>query len=358
MEARNFRNLESINFRPGPGLNVFQGNNAQGKTNILESIYLLATGSSFRTNQDKNLVNHDKDYFVLRGKYSYDNRNIESVLEYRSHQGKTLKINSHKTTFRHPDRLRVVLFTPDDLYLIKGAPAKRRQFLDFILKQTRIEYEYNLDNYVKLLKKRNNLLKKEQSKTKSFKIIDELFIENAAHIILNRMKLINILEENAILNYKKINKQGANLKIRYALSFPIDSDKINLDILKEAIKKQIKDKHEQEIQRKSSLVGPHRDDINIYLDDRLARYYASQGQQRNIVIALKLAEIDSLRRISGINPLFLLDEVLSELDPEKKYLLLDLLENANFQSFLTSVDMSALPCLTAAAYVVKDGKLL
>ncbi len=356
VEARDFRNLARLNYQPGPGLNILLGDNAQGKTNILESIYVLSTGSSFRTGQDKNMVAYEKEVAILRGRYDYNERDFEAVLSYNLKEGKNFTLNSKKTSFNNSDRLRVVLFTPDDLYLIKGSPGKRRQFLDFILTQIRSDYDYYLANYVKTLKKRNLLLKREQSNTRSFKIIEDIFIENAARVILARINLISILDESSSSIYKEISLEG-QLKTRYAITFPIDSGKINLDILKTALKKQIKEKAEEEVRRKISLVGPHLDDMHIYQNGKMARYFASQGQQRNIAVALKLAELYTFRKISGFYPVFLLDEVLSELDAQKRQLLLDHLQEAEFQSFLTSVNLSDIKYGQAAISVVEKGSL-
>ena len=356
VEARDFRNLARLNYQPGPGLNILLGDNAQGKTNILESIYVLSTGSSFRTGQDKNMVAYEKEVAILRGRYDYNERDFEAVLSYNLKEGKNFTLNSKKTSFNNSDRLRVVLFTPDDLYLIKGSPGKRRQFLDFILTQIRSDYDYYLANYVKTLKKRNLLLKREQSNTRSFKIIEDIFIENAARVILARINLISILDESSSSIYKEISLEG-QLKTRYAITFPIDSGKINLDILKAALKKQIQEKAEEEVRRKISLVGPHLDDMHIYQNGKMARYFASQGQQRNIAVALKLAELYTFRKISGFYPVFLLDEVLSELDAQKRQLLLDHLQEAEFQSFLTSVNLSDIKYGQAAISVVEKGSL-
>jgi len=356
VEARDFRNLARLNYQPGPGLNILLGDNAQGKTNILESIYVLSTGSSFRTGQDKNMVAYEKEVAILRGRYDYNERDFEAVLSYNLKEGKNFTLNSKKTSFNNSDRLRVVLFTPDDLYLIKGSPGKRRQFLDFILTQIRSDYDYYLANYVKTLKKRNLLLKREQSNTRSFKIIEDIFIENAARVILARINLISILDESSSSIYKEISLEG-QLKTRYAITFPIDSGKINLDILKAALKKQIKEKAEEEVRRKISLVGPHLDDMHIYQNGKMARYFASQGQQRNIAVALKLAELYTFRKISGFYPVFLLDEVLSELDAQKRQLLLDHLQEAEFQSFLTSVHLNDIDYSRAAVSMVEKGNL-
>lgn len=357
IEVRDFRNLERLAYQPGPGLNILLGDNAQGKTNILEAIYNLGTGASFRTTSDKNLLRYDKENYALRSFYSCNDRNIEAELTYSLQKGKIFKINSKKTSFGNPLRLRVVLFSPDDLFLIKGSPGKRRHFLDFILAQIKNDYSYDLANYVKLLKKRNYLLKREQSNTRSFAIMEELFIENAARIILARINLINTMDEQAASFYNGITNQQGKLKIRYALSFPLDSGKINHDALRKALKKEIQEKKGQELKQRSSLIGPHRDDLNIYQDGKAARYFASQGQQRNLVVALKLAELHTFRKVGGFNPVFLLDEVLSELDREKRQLLLDYLQEADFQSFLTSVNLNDLDYKKAAVSSVKNGQL-
>ena len=358
LQVRNFRNLKKIEYEPAPGLNIFIGDNAQGKTNLLESIFVMATGNSFRNATDANLVNHEASAYGLSINYCVFERMMEVKFEYQVNHAKIFMINNKKSSQNHKDRIRVVLFTPDDLFLIKGSPGKRRAFLDFILRQLSSEYLYNLENYTLILKKRNLLLKKEQTKGKAFIIINDLFIENAIRLIIQRINFINLLDEITQPIYKEINQGKNELKIRYALSFNVDSDKINTDVLLNALRKNVEDNLQGEISRRKTLVGPHLDDVNFYQDRRLARTFASQGQQRNMAISLKLAEMYAFKKVKGFFPIFLLDEVLSELDEGKRNMLIKHLREAEFQTFLTSVNIDNIDKPNEASFIVKEGHLL
>ena len=358
LQIRNFRNLKKIEYDPAPGLNIFIGDNAQGKTNLLEAIFMLAAGNSFRNATDANLVNYEAVGYDLAINYSIFERLLQAKIEYRLNTAKLFMINNKKSNQNHKDRLSVVLFTPDDLFLIKGSPGKRRAFLDFILKQLSGEYLYNLDNYTSILKKRNLLLKNEQTTAKSFKIINDLFIENATRLIIQRINFVSLLDEITQPIYKEINQGHNELKTRYAISFKVDSDKINTDVLQNALRKHMEDHLQEEIKRRKTLVGPHLDDINIYQDRRLARTFASQGQQRNMAISLKLAEMYAFKKVRGFYPIFLLDEVLSELDEGKRKMLILHLRQAEFQTFLTSVNIDNIDQINEASFIVKEGRLL
>ena len=356
LSIQNFRNLRKIDIKPANGMNIFTGDNAQGKTNLLEAIYVLSAGTSFRNSSDKQLVNYDASRYEVKAAYRYQERNFESALLF-DEQNKSFIINNKKTPHNNKERIKVVLFNPDDLFLVKGAPSKRRAFLDFILQQLSGDYTYNLANYVKILKKRNLLLKREQTNKQSFAIINQLFIENAIKVIIQRINFVNLLDEIARPLFQEINGGQNKIKIRYALSFPVENDKINLTILQTALAEQLEKIFEAEIKRKKSLIGPHLDDINFYQDGRAARIFASQGQQRNLVICLKLAEVYAFKKVKGYYPVFLLDEVLAELDEKKRFLLLDHLNKADFQSFLSSVNLEPFDRFNANIFYVKEGQL-
>lgn len=357
LKIKNFRNIKNIEYSPHPNLNILVGNNAQGKTNLLEAIYIMSGQNSFRTNADKDLLNYDAANFFLRSKYNYHERSIDLHLNFNPESGKTIKLNNKKVNRSNPDLLKVVLFTPDDLFLVKGSPSKRRYFLDFILKQIIGDYSYNLDNYNKVLRKRNFLLKNGQTDNKSFAIINDLFIESAAKLILSRLNYVAYFDEVVSNLFKEINEGFNQIKIRYALSFPINSDKINLETLTNALYKELQEKFIEEQRRRNTLTGPHLDDLHIYLDNRLVRVFASQGQQRNIVITMKLAEIYTFKKIKGYYPVFLLDEVLSELDNDKKGLLMNKLIAADYQCFLTAVNLDNIDLKGANICTVTAGKL-
>ncbi len=360
LRIKNFRNLKKIDFIPAPGLNVFIGDNAQGKTNLLEAIFVLASGNTFRRANDDNMVNYNANGYYIYSNYNIADRTMEAALQYETQRFKKLMINNKKSSQNHKDKMRVVLFTPDDLFLIKGSPIGRRAFLDFILKQLSVEYGYILDNYTNILRKRNLLLKNEQTTGKSFKIINDLFIENAVPVILQRINFVNILEEIIKPIYREISQSQNELKMKYAVTFSIDSDKINRDILQTALRLHIDEHLKEEKVRRKTLVGPHLDDINFYQDGRLARIFASQGQQRNISISLKLAELYACKKIKDYYPIFLLDEVLSELDLGKRTMLIKHLQEADFQTFLTAVNIDNMDNLNnhnGASFIVKAGQL-
>jgi len=339
LKIRDFRNLRKINYEPYPGLNIFMGDNAQGKTSLLEAIFVLATGSSFRSASDANLVHQGSPGYMVQGEYTIGERRIESQVQYQLNDSKNFYINKKKCSHNHGDRLKVVLFTPDDLFLVKGAPGKRRAFLDFILKQLSAEYLYNLENFQAILKKRNTHLKKETLTGKNARIINDIFVEQAIKLILQRINFVNLIDDLCGPIYKLINGGKNQFKARYALSFAIESDRINTDVLRDAMQFHIQEHGAEEIKRRKTMVGPHLEDINFYQDGNLARIYASQGQQRNMAISLKLTEIYAYARIKEDYPVFLLDEVLAELDEGKRRMLMTYLQDAEFQSFLTAVKM-------------------
>lgn len=357
LNITNYRNIISLDYHPGRKINIITGKNGQGKTNLIEAIFVLATGYSFRPGSYQNLLCYQKPKFLLKAKYECKDREIESRLEYFNQKAR-FEINNKKTNHKNKDRVHLVIFNPDDLYIIKGNPGQRRYFIDFALKQISLEYEYNLDKYNKILKKRNLLLKKEQTNNRTFSIVNQLFIENACNIIITRVNFVNQLDEILKRLFEEIGYTDTDIpdvKVRYAVSFPIDSAKINLDILYRSLEQHITASMESEKRRKTSLYGPHVDDLNIYYNGKLARYFASQGQQRTLAVSLKLSEIYTFKKIEGFYPIFLLDEVLAELDATHQQRLLDYLQKAEFQSFLTSVN--TLPLDGADVITLENGSI-
>ncbi len=357
LKIRNFRNIARIEFEPAPGLNIFTGDNGQGKTNLLESIFVLATGGSFRRSTDTDLVKYGCSSYCLDFQYCISERSIEAQLKYNLNGNKLYQVNNKKSNQNNQDRIRVVTFTPDDLFLIKGSPSKRRAFLDFTLKQISNEYLYNFDNYLNTLRKRNNFLKREQTSGKTFKIINDLFVENSIRLIIQRLNFVQLLEDISRPIFSSINESQNDMRIKYALSFAVENDKINMDILKEAMHKNICAKLNEEIKRRRSLVGPHLDDINVYHDGRSAQIFASQGQQRNLSISMKMAELYAFYKVKGYFPILLLDDVLSELDEQKKSMLMKYLREAEFQTFLTAVSIDKKDDYGCTHYGLEEGRL-
>ncbi len=351
-----FRNLEDVNYIPVKGINVLVGNNAQGKTNFLEAIYLLSSGSSFRIGQDKDLIRFGQDRFSIRAVYNYLDKQYSIALQYTLGKRKQLTINNKKHTL-FQDRLVTTIFTPDDLFLIKGSPQRRRVFLDNLLKHLSLEYKTCSENYEHLLTRRNAILRSYPVNPTMLKAVDEVFSTTAAQVVLARLNLIKLLDE-VILQFFKLLGGTESLRLKYALSFPLPSGRIKLDSIKDSIAENLLANHTRELQRKTTLIGPHRDDINFYLDEKNARIFASQGQQRNIVVALKMAELEVFYRIRGTYPIFLLDEVLAELDINRRRIMLSLLQDSPFQTFLTSVDISLFSNINGKIIGLEQGRLL
>jgi len=358
IEISNFRNINDLEYTPAPGLNVFIGDNAQGKTNILEAIFVLATGNSFRTNNDRLMIQHEENSFNLKGFHLTEDRTISTEIDYHLNRGKQIKINSKKTTHNNQNRLRVVVFTPDDLYLVKGSPSRRRNYIDYILKEVSNEYRLSVDNYYKILRKRNELLKKSPINESTYSLLSELFIEYSAKIITARINFINLLDSLVAKNFSQLNQQAGTIKIKYALSFPHKDEKVNYKTLTENLIKHLEENKQNEIRRKNTLAGPHLDDINIYLNNKPARLFASQGQQRNIAVSLKISEVHAFKELSNFYPVFLLDEVLAEFDDQRKSSLLKQISSSEYQSFLTSVVNDMISSFEGKISIVKNGEIV
>lgn len=343
IRIQNFRNLTSVYYEAQPGLNVFLGDNAQGKTSFLEAIYLLSRPVSFRPAKDQDLLQYDEQYFRVEARCCQKEEAYKLAVFYDPAKGrKDFFCNEKKSNYKDPHLLKVVLFTPDDLSLIKGTPSRRRRFLDFILCQLYPHYEKSFSEYQSLLKKRNLLLRNEQRNSPGFTAVNELFIHTAASLLWERIRLSALLEQLVREIFPCVYLAGMQAQLRYALSFPLPSEKITPQALERGLEKQLSQNTEKENRAFKTLCGPHLDDFNVYLNGRLARNFASQGQQRSLAVTLKMAEVRIYQKIKGETPVFLLDEVLSELDLTKKQQLLRWLKEAGVQSFLTALNLEGL----------------
>lgn len=323
--AENFRNIEKCDIEFSPGVNLFYGKNAQGKTNVVEAIYYFSRGKSFRGREDKELVMFDKPGFRIRIDY---NSNLgDESLEYavfgkeRLRKKNDYKIN--KVT-EMVGSFKAVLFYPDDLGLVKNGPEERRGFLNVAASSCYAPYIKYYSNYKKALENRNFILKMMQ---KGMPIdINELdswsdsLAEYASYIYLFREDYVKRLTNYAGKILKDISDGNEELSLLYESSIPSGIEDRNR--VKEEYKKVLSTSLDREVAAGVTLFGPHRDDIDIQINGKSARSFASQGQQRSIVLALKLSEGEVIKEICGEYPVFLFDDVLSELDERrKKYLL-------------------------------------
>jgi len=358
LETRFFRNLVSCVIEPCSRINVILGKNAQGKTNLLEAIYVVGHNRSFRGARDKDLVTHGRrEGYRLKVTYALDERIIIFEQRYSESKNKVLRLNNKPAASKTQHRLKSVVFTPEDLYLIKGEPERRRNFLDGILCQLRPEYERTLESYKKILGRRNAYLKQSRSFGQGMRVLQGMFIEAAVPLICARLNLAAILEKEVSKLYQLLSGEAEDVCMRYVLSFPLETGKLTPDLLAASLDKALEVSKDKELKQGITLVGPHRDDFNLYLRGHNARTYASQGQQRNLAVSLKLGELATYKNIKGYFPVLLLDEVLAELDKNRRTLLLEYLQQAEFQTFISSVEREDVVAVAGKVFAVEDGRI-
>ena len=344
-----FRNYLSMNIDVHPSLNVLVGNNANGKTNIIESIFCLALGRSYRTKSDSECIMFGETATAMSCVVNKNNKNLDIMLGI-SNKGKSAKIAGVKknklTDF--VGELNVVLFSPEDLQLVKGSPSLRREFINREFYQfSRIYHKYYL-MYQHLLKQRNSYLKDMRKNPKdeiSLAYLETLTFQLAKVAIYITKERVSFVQDISKLTYKNmmnISNGQESLTIKYKSSV-LESlniaDVTEEGFTEENLTKVMMKKSFDDIMRGSTKIGPHQDDLGFYINDLDAKMYASQGQQRSIVLSLKLAEINYLKSKTGTYPVLLLDDVLSELDKNRKLKLLDAI-NENVQTFITTPSIS------------------
>ena len=338
LELVNFKNYESLKIKFSDKINILYGDNAQGKTNILEAIYVLALTKSYRSLLDQELIKFDQKHSIIKGKI-FRNEKIEKLEVNIGVFEKKIKKNN-KIVKKYSDyisNLNVILFTPDDLDIIKGSPAIRRKFLNIEIGQLDNTYLEILNRYNHLLKTRNEYLKvigrTKKKDAMYLAILTDKLIEEAVKIYKYRYKFIRQL--NSKLNTISRKIIGKTIAIEYSVQKNI---LINVRKIKETLKEEYKKNERKEIMFGSTLVGPHKDDIIFTIDNADIKKYASQGQQRAAVLSLKLAEIPIFKKKTESLPILLLDDVLSEFDTEKKNNLLKYI-NKNIQTIITTTNI-------------------
>lgn len=344
-----FRNYLSTNINAHPSLNVLVGNNANGKTNIIESIFCLALGKSYRTKSDSECIMFGETATAMSCVVSKNNKNLDIMLGINN-KGKSAKIAGVKKTklTDFVGELNVVLFSPEDLQIVKGSPALRREFINREFYQfSRIYHKYNL-MYQHLLKQRNSYLKdmrknpKDEMALTYLETLTSQLAKVALYITKERVSFVQDISKLTYENMLNISNGQETLKIRYkssvleALNIKDTDDEA---FTEENLTNVIMRKSFDDIMRGSTKIGPQHDDLEFYINDLDAKMFASQGQQRSIVLSLKLAEINYLKNKTGTYPVLLLDDVLSELDKNRQLKLLDAI-NENVQTFITTPSIS------------------
>lgn len=338
----NFRNFNREELRLWPGLVLVRGKNGQGKSNLLEAIYNVCTASSFRTTREADMVRWNSPYYYLQGKLYFQKKLYKLEVGYENKKNrKVVKVNGRKDKIK--DFCPVVFFIPEDLELIRRGPQVRRSFLDRELCQISTSYESYLRRYNKALKQKNKLLKMNRNAAHLDSLIrswNEQMVYFGSRIISYRLQQVQAWSRLAAENFSYLFQSKNYLSISYQSSVPLKTSVIGeslpVEIIEESLEGMIEDKKEEEKKRCVSLVGPHRDDMVFLMEGREARRFASHGQQRSAIIALKAAQL----QYYGDNkekPLFILDDVLSELDYGKRQRCISLFDKAE-QVFITAAD--------------------
>ena len=320
IELHNFRNYENLNLSFSDQVNIFYGDNAQGKTNILESVYVCSTTKSHKGSKDRDMIKLGEEEGHIR--MHLEKKGVPHRIDMHLKKNKTKGVAIDGIPIKKSTELfglvNVVFFSPEDLSMIKNGPGERRRFMDLELCQLNKLYLYYLSNYNKILNQRNNLLKQisfNSSLTETLEIWDQQLCEYGTKIIEGRAQFISEMNELVGEIHGNLSGGKEKLSICYEPS-----------VLAQDMAEKLKKSREQDIYRKATGYGPHRDDISFFVGEENLKLFGSQGQQRTAALSLKLAEIELVRKKIGENPVLLLDDVLSELDRKRQHQLLNSME--------------------------------
>lgn len=327
LELENFRNYDSLHLNFDEGTNILYGDNAQGKTNVLEAIYVSATTKSHKGSKDKEIINFSKEEAHIRTFLSKGDMDYRVDMHLRKSKSKGIAINGQKLkkAAQLLGLLNVVFFSPEDLSIIKNAPSGRRSFIDMELCQLDKYYLYNLNQYNKIINQRNKLLKDfyfHSDLKDTITIWDSQLVSYGRQIIEARIRFVDQLNDIIFQIHQNLSGGREELKITY------EPDTTGNDFEKE-----LSNNMDRDIKLKYTGVGPHRDDFGFIVNGIDIRKYGSQGQQRTAALSLKLAEIELVKQITKDSPVLLLDDVLSELDSNRQNYLLNSI--GNIQTIIT-----------------------
>ncbi|MDO5306564.1 MAG: DNA replication/repair protein RecF [bacterium] len=331
LNLKNYRNCENVSLDFPKRKTLIIGKNAQGKTNILESIYFLSGLKTPRTSVVSDLIKFGTNSCEINANLERNNTEIELDFLYNIEKKRELKINKVKSQPRDFKQcLKTVLFSTKDLLLLRGTPQDRRDWLDRAISQIYPAYDERLSKYDKIRVQKNNLLKNDCIDNTLLDIYNEQLVITGANIILLRQKFLKEIQQIASSKHKIISDSE-----EFSLNYTCPKEEINE--ICEYLKNELEQRKNEEIARHQSCVGPHRDDIEFKINGIDAVKFASQGQQRTLVLALKLGELQIIKEKTGYSPILLLDDVLAELDEVRQNYLLKSIDD-DVQTIITSVD--------------------
>ena len=349
IKLQKFRNYEQLELDLNKNINIIYGNNAQGKTNILEAIFLSGFGKSFRTKKEKEMIKFNEQSSLVEIFYKKKDRDGKVKIEIGNKKQISLNGIKLKKLSELLGNINIVIFTPDDINILKDGPAERRRFLDMMIGQLRPNYVYNLNMYLKTIEQRNNYLRqiREENKPENMlEIWDENLAEYGEKIYVYRNEFINKIANKINNIHKNITDAKEEIKIEYLSN--CDNKENYLKLLKE--------RRKLDIIKGFTTKGIHRDDFVIYINDKEVSTFGSQGQNRTAVLSLKLSELQVVYDEIGEYPILLLDDFMSELDEERRKNFLNNIKNT--QVILTGTDKIELSGVEYSMFNVKEGKII
>lgn len=352
----NYRNIENMNVS-FDDINIIWGENAQGKTNLIEAIYLFTGAKSFRGVKDKELIQFNKEKSKICIDFYSNNRTQNAQIEIKDKRYGTLNGIKKKSCNDFSDEIKAIVFSPIHLSMIKDGPVERRNFVDSALCQLKSNYRNILKEYNKALKQRNYILKNTDNYSNIDNFLDIWDINLAkygAKIIYQRIKYIEALKPFVKDIFNGISNGKENIDLIYSSFCEFEND---INKIEEQLQNKLFAHRNIDINAKNTLCGPHRDDIKIFINDIDVRSFGSQGQQRSCVLALKLAEAGLLKQMTNIEPIALLDDVMSELDEKRQDYILNHIKD--LQVFITCCDKETILKLKKGkTFHIQNGKLL
>ena len=349
IKLQNFRNYEQLELDLNKNINIIYGENAQGKTNIIESIFLCAFGKSFRTSKEKEMIKFNEEKSLIEAFYQKKDRDGKIKIELGNKKQISLNGIKIKKLSELLGNINIVIFTPEDINILRDGPVKRRRFLDMMIGQLRPNYVYNLNMYTKTIEQRNNYLRqiKEENKPEEMlEIWDEKLAEYGEKVYIYRKEFIEKI-------YNKINEIHGNItdnKETLKIEFISNCDN------KEKYLKLLKERRKLDIIKGFTTKGIHRDDFVIYINGKEVNIYGSQGQNRTVVLSLKIAELNVIYEEIGEYPILLLDDFMSELDEVRRKNFLNNIKNT--QVILTCTEKIDLPEIEYNLYNIRKGEIV
>ncbi len=355
----NYRNIEDLELSPSAGINLFSGRNGQGKTNLLESIYLLGYGKSFRTSTPKDCIRHEQTECCVEGTVQHGNRTRDLKVVISREEKKLFLLGKPATLDEFVGNLHILAFTHEHLKVVRGGPADRRAFLDRAMVTLYPGHVTHLTSYERALKQRNRVLAEaREGRTRAEEDLldswDEALVRPGARILWSRRRYAKQMKEE--LPPRLFGTE--TLKLHYLTTIPIAAEEAESPDIERQFREQLRKSRENDLRTGYTTVGPHRDDLKLFVNGKSLVDFGSAGQQRSCLLALYFSQMEIHRKVHGYYPIFLVDDAEAELDEQRLRIFLNYISDRT-QLFLTSAKHFLLPVMpeNTRRFDVRDGAL-